>query len=334
MSFVHLHVHSHYSLLDGACRVTDLIKRAKALGMDSIAITDHGCMFGVVEFFSECRKEGIKPILGMEAYMAPGDRRERQASVGEAAYHLLLLAENLEGYKNLIKLSSIAYREGFYYKPRIDKEVLREFNKGLIATSACLGGEIASAFMKRDMKAAKQVAETYAEIFGPDRFFIEVQKHIKEQDQVNPELAELATKMGLGLVGTNDVHFLNKEDHFAHDVLCCISMGRLVNEENRLKYPTELYLKSPDEIRAALGNFDQAMENTVRIGQMCNVELDFSKRYAPVYKVAPESTDEKYLRELCEKGLIWRYGTTEVSPEIRERLAKEIDVIAAKNFSS
>jgi len=304
--------------------------------MDSIAISDHGCMFGVIEFYNEAKKEGIKPILGMEAYMAPGDRRERSVpsgNAGDAAFHLLLLAQDLEGYKNLVKLSSIAYREGFYYKPRIDKEVLREFNKGLIATSACLGGEVASSLMKRDAKAARHAAETYAEIFG-ERFFIEVQKHIKEQDQVNPELAELAKKVGAGLVGTNDVHFLNKEDHFAHDVLCCISMGRLVNEENRIKYPTELYLKSPEEIRDALGHFDQAMENTVRIGQMCNVDLDFSKRFAPVYKVAPESTDEKYLRELCEKGLTWRYGTTEVSPEIRERLNKELDIIAQKNFCS
>src|SRR5947209_7998314 len=237
-SFVHLHVHTHYSLLDGACRISDLVKRAKSLGMDSLAITDHGCMFGVIEFFNECKKEGIKPILGMEAYMAPGDRRERSAAPGEAAYHLLLLCENLEGYNNLKKLSSLAYREGFYYKPRIDKEILRQYSKGLIATSACLGGEVASAFIKRDMKAAKAVAETYLEIFGPERFYIEVQKHIPEQDAVNPELAELAKKVGVGLVGTNDVHFLNKEDHFAHDVLCCISMGRLVADENRLKYPT------------------------------------------------------------------------------------------------
>src|SRR5439155_24965815 len=289
--FVHLHVHTHYSLLDGANRVPDLVARTKELGMDAIAITDHGCMFGVVEFYNECRKQGIKPIIGMEAYMAPGDRRERSTpggNAGEAAFHLLLLAQDLEGYKNLIKLSSIAYREGFYYKPRIDKEVLREFNKGLIATSACLGGEVASAFMKRDMMAARRVAETYLDIFGPERFFIEVQKHIKEQDQVNPELAELAKKVGAGLVGTNDVHFLNKDDHFAHDVLCCISMGKLVSDENRIKYPTELYLKSPAQMQEALGSFDGAIANTTRIAEMCDLELDFSKRYAPVYRVPEE----------------------------------------------
>ena len=199
--FTHLHVHTHYSLLDGANKIPELVRRTKALGMDSLAITDHGCMFGVIEFFNECKKEGIKPILGMEAYMAPGDRRERSTpggNAGEAAYHLLLLAENPEGYKNLIKLSSIAYREGFYYKPRIDKEVLRQYSKGLIATSACLGGEVASHLLRRDAKAARQIAETYAELFGPERFYIEVQKHVKDQDLANPELAEIAQKLGLG----------------------------------------------------------------------------------------------------------------------------------------
>jgi DNA polymerase-3 subunit alpha len=351
--FAHLHVHTHYSLLDGACRISDLVKRTKALGMSSVAITDHGCMFGVIEFYNECKKEGIKPVLGMEAYMAPNDRRERTTASGtggDAAFHLLLLAQNLEGYQNLVKLSSLAYREGFYYKPRIDKEILRQYSKGLIATSACLGGEIPSAFMKRDMKAAKHVAETYLEIFGPDRFYIEVQKQgIKEQDEVNPELAELAKRVGVGLVATNDVHFLNKEDHFAHDVLCCISMGRLVADEGRLKYPEQLYLKSPAEMIAGCGQFDQAIDNTVRIAKMCDVPLDFSKRYAPKYIVAPDKlqpeklpaapaaetpADEIYLRQLCQDGLIWRYGTTDVSPDIRARLDYELKIIAAKNFCS
>ena len=349
--FVHLHVHTHYSLLDGACKIPGLIARTKELGMDSIAITDHGCMFGVVEFFNECKKQGVKPIIGMEAYMAPGDRRERSTPSGsgaDAAYHLLLLAQNLEGYQNLLKLSSISYREGFYYKPRIDKEKLKEFNSGLIATSACLGGEIPSAFMKRDAKAAKQIAETYLEIFGPDRFFIEVQKQgLKEQDMVNPELADLARRLGVGLVATNDVHFLNKDDHFAHDVLCCISMGRLQSDQSRLKYPEHLYLKSPAEMADGLASFDQAMENTVRIAQMCNLELEF-RRHAPVYPVAKAQLkpdykyefpmgirdDEYYLRQLCQEGLQWRYGTQAVSREILDRLEKEITVIASKNFSS
>jgi DNA polymerase-3 subunit alpha len=343
--FVHLHVHSHYSLLDGACKIPDLVARAKALGMDTLAISDHGCMFGVIEFYNECKKQGIKPIIGMESYMAPGDRRDRNANV-HAAYHLLLLAENLQGYQNLLKLSSTSYRDGFYHKPRIDKAVLREHSAGLIATSACLGGEIPSAFLKRDAKTAKQIAETYLEIFGPDRFFIEVQKQgIAEQDMVNPELADLGKRLGVGLVATNDVHFLNKEDHHAHDVLCCISMGKLITDETRIKYEPSLYLKSPAEMREALSGFEEALDNTVRIGQMCNLELDFSKRYAPVYRVPAEKLrestsasaapeDERYLRQLCEEGLVWRYGTTEVGPEIRERLEKELRVIASKSFSS
>jgi DNA polymerase-3 subunit alpha len=289
MPFTHLHVHTHYSLLDGACKIPDLVKRAKSLGMDSLAITDHGCMFGVIEFFNECKKEGIKPILGMEAYMAPGPRTDRKDVNGEAAYHLLLLAKDIEGYRNLLKLSSSSYIDGFYRKPRIDKEILRQYSKGLICTSACLGGEIPSALMKRDAKTAREIAETYAELFAPDHFFIEIQKQgIKEQDDINPELVEIAKKLGVGIVGTNDVHFMTRDDHFAHDVLCCISMGRLLSEEGRLKYPTELYLKSPAEMQEALGAWPEAISNTTRIAAMCDLALDFSKRYAPVYRVPPE----------------------------------------------
>jgi DNA polymerase-3 subunit alpha len=350
--FVHLHCHTHYSLLDGACKIPELVRRTKALGMDSLAITDHGCMFGVIEFFNECKKQGIKPILGMEAYMAPGDRRERSTASGsgsDAAYHLLLLCQNIEGYRNLVKISSISYREGFYYKPRIDKEILRQFNAGLIATSACLGGEIPSSLLRRDAKAARRIAETYLEIFGPDRFFIEVQKQgIELQDTVNPELAELAKRLGVGLVATNDVHFLEKDDHYAHDVLCCISMGRLITDEARLKYPDQLYLKSPQEMAEALGQFDQAIENTARIAAQCNVELSFGTRHAPVYRVAAEqfkpqyaqrfaatmADDERLLRQLCEEGLNLRYGTGEISPEIRKRLEYELAIISSKNFCS
>ncbi|HEY0008327.1 MAG TPA: DNA polymerase III subunit alpha, partial [Tepidisphaeraceae bacterium] len=358
--FVHLHVHTHYSMLDGACRIPDLVKRTKQLGMKSLAISDHGCMYGAIEFYNTCKANDIKPIIGLEAYMAPGDRRERAQVDGESAYHLLLLAKNLEGYQNLIKLSSLSYREGFYYKPRIDKEILRQYSKGIIATSACLGGEVASRIhRKQDLKAARAAAQTYLDIFGPDHFFIEVQKHIKEQEAVNPELAEIAKKMGVGLVGTNDVHFLTADDHHAHDCLCCISTGRLITDENRMIYPKELYLKSPQEMQKALAGFPDAMENTVRIAEMVDLQLDFSKRYAPVYKVPPEKLkeetwivandpkyaaeqataarwkeDERYLRQLCEEGLQWRYNTRDVSPAVRERLEYEINVIAGKGFCS
>jgi DNA polymerase-3 subunit alpha len=350
--FVHLHVHTHYSMLDGACRVKDLVKRTREHGMDAVAITDHGALFGLIEHYQTCVDAGIKPILGMEAYVSPTRRDDRTTKPGESAYHLLLLAENLEGYHNLLKLSSLSYKEGFYYKPRIDKEILREFRGGLIGTSACLGGEVASAFMKHDKQKAKQIAELYADIFGEEKFYIEVQGNgLVEQDQVNPELMDLADRLGVGVVGTNDVHWLEKEDHFAHNCLCCISTGKLFDDEGRLIYPKELYLKSPAEMKESIGRFGDAYANTKRIADLCNVELDFGKQYAPVYKVPernqwndrPESApaekagldqDEAYLRHLCEEGLQWRYGTTNVPQDVRDRLAKEIGVIAGKGFCS
>ncbi len=349
-SFVHLHVHTHYSMLDGACRVKDLVKRTKQHGMDAIAITDHGALFGLIDHYQTCVDAGIKPILGMEAYVSPTRRDDRTTKPGESAYHLLLLAENLEGYRNLLKLSSLSYKEGFYYKPRIDKELLREFKGGLIGTSACLGGEVASAYMKHDKAKAKEIAELYAGIFGEEKFYIEVQGNgIPEQNAVNPELMALADRMGVGVVGTNDVHWLDKDDHFAHNCLCCISTGKLHDDENRLIYPQELYLKTPAEMRESLQGMGDAFANTRRIADQCNVELDFGKQYAPVYKIpegwaaanradgGPEPTlqaDEAYLRHLCEEGLQWRYGTKNVADDVRERLEKEIGVIAGKGFCS
>ncbi|HSI32344.1 MAG TPA: DNA polymerase III subunit alpha, partial [Tepidisphaeraceae bacterium] len=254
---------------------------------------------------------------------------------------------------NLMKLSSTAYVDGFYRKPRIDKDILKELSRGLIATSACLGGELPSWLMKRDKKSATEIAETYLKIFESDHFFIEIQKQgIREQDDVNPELVEIARAKGCGIVGTNDVHFLGKDDHHAHDVLCCISMGRLLSEEGRMKYPKELYLKSPEEMQEALGAWPEAISNTTRIAAMCDLSLDFGKKYAPVYKVPPEKLsadmplpsspkpatemqpDELYLRQLCEVGLAWRYGTTEVEKDVRERLEYELKIIILKNFCS
>ncbi|MEM8872841.1 MAG: DNA polymerase III subunit alpha [Planctomycetota bacterium] len=355
-SFTHLHVHTHYSMLDGACKVKDLVKRTKDLGMDSLAITDHGAMFGAIDFYDTCRAHDIKPILGIEAYMSPTSMADKTRKQKDDCFHLLLLAQNLTGYRNLLKLSTLSYTEGFHYKARIDKAILREFSEGLICTSACLGGEVAGAFLKKDMKSAKAMAETYLDIFGPDRFFIEVQKNaIPEQDQVNPELAELAGKLGVGLVGTNDVHYLTREDHYAHDCLCCISMGKMVTDETRMTYSKELYLKGPDEMVEAFAEFPEAADNTNRIAQLCDIELDFGRTYAPVYQVdnsilrsdvpalanEPDNTDvsqlkadEIYLRQLCEDGLKWRYGTTDVAPEVRERLEKELTVIVGKGFAS
>ncbi len=295
--FVHLHVHSQYSLLDGACRTGDLPKRAKELGMSSVAITDHGCMFGIVDFYLKCIEQGVKPIIGIEAYMAPGDRRDRTFSgTKDGGYHLLLLAADLTGYRNLLKLASVAYLEGFYYKPRIDRETLKAHSAGLIATSACLGGEIPIALTESDRKKAKRIAQEYLDIFGSDRFFIELQSHVQEQAKVNPELVDLADQLGVGVVATNDVHFLLPDDHAPHDALCCISTGKLLSDESRLKYPTQLYLKTPQEMRAAapdLRRWQEACDNTLRIAQMCNLELNFKANHAPVVKIVESKVESR-----------------------------------------
>jgi len=286
--FAHLHVHSQYSLLDGACRIADMVARAKQLNQQAIAITDHGCLFGVIDFYTAAINAQIKPIIGIEAYMAAKSRHDRQTTgVKDGGYHLLLLAQNRQGYANLLKLASIAYTEGFYYKPRIDKETLKAHSQGLICTSACLGGEIPSAIMNDNRKKAKEIAEVYLDIFGPDRFFIELQKHIPEQDAVNPELMDLADRLGIGCVATNDVHFLLEDDHAPHDALCCISTGKLVSDEARMRYPKQLYLKSTEEMYAAMDHpkWVQACENTLHIAQMCDLELDFTANHAPVVKI-------------------------------------------------
>jgi DNA polymerase-3 subunit alpha len=332
--FVHLHVHSEYSLLDGACRIKDLVQTVKRFEMSAVAVTDHGNLFGAIDFYTAAKAAGVKPIIGCEVYMAPGDRRDRETrGLGEASYHLLLLAQNLAGYRNLLKLTSIGYLEGFYYKPRIDKAVLREFSDGLICTSTCLGGEVPTALMKKDMATAKAVAETYLSIFGPDRFFIELQDHgLREQREINPELAALARRLGVGVLATNDVHYLTHDDVEAHDILCCISTRARVTDENRFKFDADqFYLKSPAEMAAALGAYPEALDNTRRVASLCNLELDFSKRFSPHFQPPAQKTPDDYLRELVYAGAAQRYG--EITPELRERIDYELDVIKSKGFS-
>jgi len=334
-SFVHLHCHTHYSLLDGANRIPDLINAAKQMNMPAIAITDHGNMFGVIEFYQTAKKAGIKPILGMEAYIAPGDRRDRESKGGisEASFHLLLLAHNLAGYRNLVKLSSIAFLEGFYYRPRIDREVLEAHNEGLICTSTCLGAEIPQALLKRDSRAAAEVADWYVSIFGPERFFIELQDHgIPEQRFINPELVDIARRRGIGLVATNDVHYLTAGDHEAHNALCCISTGKLVTDETRLKYSDQMYLKSPGEMADCFSRIPEAIANTVAIAERCDLDLDFSKRHTPVYRPPEKQSPDVYLRELVYRGAAERYG--DITDEIRQRIDYELEVIQSKGFSS
>jgi len=332
--FVHLHVHTEYSLLDGACRTRDLVQSARKMGMPAIAISDHGNLFGAIEFYAAAVDAGVKPIIGCELYMAPGDRREREArGMREASFHLLLLATNLTGYRNLIKLSSIGYTEGFYYRPRVDKQVLREFSEGLICTSTCLGGEIPQKLMGADYAAAKAVAEEYLSIFGPDRFFVELQNHgMTEQQRINPELADLARKLGVATIATNDVHYLTHGDVEAHEVLCCISTRGNMDDPDRFRLPTDqFYLKSPAEMAAALPDYAEALSNTLRVAEMCNVEFDFTKRYAPVFPTPKKRSADDYLRELVYAGAKERYP--EITDELRERIDYELSVIREKGFS-
>lgn len=335
--FAHLHLHSQYSLLDGAIPFGRLFDRCKKLGMDSVALTDHGNMFGVIEFYTKARAAEIKPIIGIEAYIAPGSRFDKTGGGGvkENAYHLLLLAENLTGYRNLMKLSSIGFLEGFYYRPRIDKEVLAEHSEGIICTTACVAGEVPTALVRGDRKAAREAAESFLKIFGPDRFFLEIQHHESPDDtmpDVRQPMIDLAGEMGIGLVVTNDVHFLDAEDYEAHNALCCISTGKLITDASRLVYPPDVYLKSPDEMRRMFRDVPEACDNTLAIAERCNVEIDLSARHAPVYTPADKSTPEDYLTRLVTQGAKRLYGT--ITPEIQERIDRELAVIEGKGFSS
>jgi DNA polymerase-3 subunit alpha len=334
-AFVHLHCHTHFSLLDGANRIGDLVRSARQSGMKALAITDHGNLFGVIEFYETAMKAGVKPIVGMEAYIAPGDRRERTTGgISEASYHLLLLAQNLQGYRNLLKLSSIGYREGFYYRPRIDREVLAAHQEGLICTSTCLGAEIPQALVKNNRAAAEEIARWYLGVFGPERFFIELQDHgLAEQRVINPELTDIAKRLGVGLIATNDVHYLTREDATAHDVLCCIATGKLVSDEDRLKFPCdEFYLKTPHEMKVLFADYPEAFSNTVEVANRCNVDLDFRKRHTPVYRPPDRKTPEQHLRDLVMKGARERYG--EISGELQQRIDYELEVISGKGFAS
>ena len=334
-NFVHLHLHTHYSLLDGATRIKPLVKRVKGMGMPAVAITDHGNLFGAIEFYQAACAVGVKPIVGCEVYIAPGDRRNRELQGTKGGYyHLLLLAQNLTGYRNLLRLTSSAYLEGFYRRPRIDKELLTEFNEGLIGTTSCIGGEIPQIYMHKNRAAAEEMAKTYLSIFGPDRFFVELQDHgLTEQVDMNPELVDMARRLGVATIATNDVHYLEKNDQEAHDILCCISTGKLVTDENRFKFPCgEFYLKSADEMLELFPGQDDAVANTLKVADMCNLELDFSKRYAPVWKAEEGTTPEDELRELVYQGAEKKYG--EITDELRERIDYELDVIQSKGFSS
>lgn len=333
-NFVHLHNHTEFSLLDGASRVEDLVKRAKELGMPAVAITDHGSMYGIIDFYKQAKKHGIKPIIGCEVYVAPRSRTERNTVEGEAYYHLLLLAENEQGYRNLVELVSRAYTEGFYYKPRVDKELLCEYHEGIICLSACLAGEIPQLLMKGDAAGAEALALEYQAIFGKDNFFLELQDHgIPEQKEVNDKLIEMALTNNIHLVATNDLHYINKADADCHDVLLCIQTGKNVDDSGRMRFPTsEFYLKSAEEMTNLFGYIPVALENTCLIAERCNVSFEFDKLHLPEFPVPDGMTDDEYLKALCDERMPQRY--LPVTDECRERLAFELDVIKKMGYSS
>ena len=332
--FVHLHVHTEYSLLDGASRIGNLIKETKNLGMKAIAITDHGSMYGVIDFYKAAKKEGIKPIIGCEVYLAPKSRFDAFEVDGTRYYHLILLAENQLGYQNLVKLVSLANTEGMYYKPRIDKEILRAHKEGLICLSACIAGDIPQAILRKNQKRAQELVEEYLDIFGKDHFFIEIQDHgMPEEKEANQGLVELARTYEVGLVATNDLHYIKKEDSEFHDVLLCIQTAKTIDEEGRMRFPSkEFYLKSPREMADLFAAYEGAIENSVRIAGRCQVDFEFGKLHLPDFPLPENFTSEAYLRKLCEDRLPNRYE--DINRNIRERLDFELNVIHEMGFDS
>lgn len=333
MAFTHLHVHTEYSLLDGSNKIKEYVKRLKELGMDSGAITDHGVMYGVIDFYKAAKAEGIKPIIGCEVYVAPGSRFDRELSGGEDRYyHLILLAENNTGYSNLSKIVSRSFTEGYYYKPRVDMELLREFHEGIIASSACLAGEVARNIVRGNIPAAERAALRYQDCFGKGNFFLELQDHgYKDQQTVNAALLQMSRRLDIPLIATNDVHYTYEEDAEAHDILLCLQTGKKLSDENRMRYPGgQFYLKSEEEMRALFPYAQEALDNTHRIAERCNVEIEFGHTKLPHFEV-PEGFDSwTYLNHLCENGFAERYPEDEGT--VRKRLDYELGVIRQMGY--
>ena len=333
MSFAHLHVHTEYSLLDGSCKIKELVSRAKDLGMEHIAITDHGNMYGVIDFYRAAKEVGINPVIGCEVYVAPGSRHDREISKGEERYnHLVLLAENNTGYANLMKIVSLGFTEGFYYKPRVDYEVLEKYHEGIIALSACLAGVVATNLRRGMYEQAKQEALRLSEIFGPKHFYLELQDHgIADQQTVNQGLLRMSQETGLELVATNDVHYIMDSDAEAHDILLCIQTKKLVKDEDRMRYDGgQYYLKSEEEMASLFPYALQALENTAKIASRCQVEIAFGEYKLPKFDVPEGYTAFEYLSKLCREGLAERYG--EAATDHEARLTEELDVIRTMGF--
>ena len=333
MPFVHLHVHTEFSLLDGACRIPLLVKRVKELGQPAVAITDHGVMYGVVDFYKACKAEGIKPIIGCEVYVAPRKLTDKVHEYDASMYHLILLCRNEEGYRNLCYLDSAAFTEGFYIKPRIDKEILRQHAGGLIALSACQSGEVPRLLLAGNYEGAKAAALEMRELFGEDGYYLELQDHKLPNDPaINQGLIRIHQETGIPLVVTNDAHYLRREDAEMQDTLMCIQMGKTVDDPNRLRMETsELYVKSTEEMAELFPEYPEAMENTVKIAEMCNMDFQFGVHHLPEFKLPEGYTDgDAYFQKLCEEGFARRYPG---NPEgYRERLDYEMGVIRQMGF--
>ena len=332
-NFVHLHVHSEFSLLDGANRIKDLPARAKELGMDSIALTDHGVMFGVVDFYKECKKQGVKPIIGCEVYVAPRTRFDKEPNIDNHYYHLILLAKNETGYKNLTHLVSMGFTEGFYYKPRIDYEILEKYHEGLVCLSACLAGNVNREILNNNIEKAEEVALWHKNLFGED-YYLEIQPNgLPEQVLANQKLIEMSKKLDIPLVATNDSHYLKKEDAYNHEVLLCIQTGKKMTDEDRMRMGTdEFYVKSPEEMAEYFKNVPEAIENTVKIAEKCNLDFEFGNTKLPNYEVPAEfATHTDYFKKLAKDGLARRYGDNP-SDEIKERFEYELSVIEKMGY--
>ena len=330
--FVHLHTHSEYSLLDGACRISSLASRAAELEMPALALTDHGVMYGVLDFYEKCKEQGIKPIIGCEVYVAPRARTSRNPKLDNFQYHLVLLARGMTGYRNLLKLVSKGFLEGFYYKPRVDRELLAEHSEGLIALTACLGGEIPEYIRSEQLDKARETACAYREIFGPDNFYLELQDHgLKDQKPVNEFLVQLSGELGIPLVATNDTHYMARQDAEAHQVLLCIQTGTTIDKPKINFGSDQFYFKSQQEMAQLFPDHPEALANTLEIASRCNLELDFSTIYLPHFEPPDGLGAESHLKELCLEGLKKRYP--DATPEITQRLEYELQVICEKGFA-